>query len=134
MAMFSNLRPEPWRHLLVMARWRPFRLARYVRVERIEGLPERGRHKGGWMADLVLTCLMKPDQWQYSSYFFHEGLRLICRVTGPTPVVRVTYTERGERHEVSDYARERAEHPPHYRRANLFPFRLPLDPSVPHCA
>jgi hypothetical protein len=134
LAMFSNLRPQPWRHFLWPARWRLFRLASYVQVERIEGLPLRGRHKGGWFADVVLTCLMHPDQWLYSSTFFHEGLRLICRVTGPTPVIRVTYWEKGERHQVADYARERASRPPHYLRASLFPYRLPLDPEVPHCA
>lgn len=134
MAMFSNLRPEPWRHFVVRAPWRPLRLASYVQVERIEGLPERGRHKGGWMADLVLTCLLKPQFWQYSSYFFHEGLRLVCRSAGPTPVIRVVYVERGERHEVADYAREMAARPPHYLRATLFPYKLPRDPSIPHCA
>jgi hypothetical protein len=134
LAMFSNLRHEPWCHLLFSAAWRPFDLSSYVQVERIEGLPERGKHKGGWMADLVLTCLMKPEQWQYSSYFFHEGLRLICRSAGPPPVIRVVYVERGERHEVADYAREVSACPPYYLRATLFPYKLPRDPSIPHCA
>lgn len=134
LAMFSNLRHEPWRHLLFPGAWRPFDLASYVQVERIEGLPERGRHKGGWMADLVLTCLLRPQQWQYSSYFFHEGLRLVCRSTGPTPVIRVVYVERGQWHEVADYAREVAPLPPHYLRATLFPYKLPRDASLPHCA
>jgi hypothetical protein len=134
LAMFSNLRPQPWRHFIVPAPWRPYPAANYIRVERIEGLPERGRHKGGWMADLVLTCLLKPEQWQYSAYFFHEGLKLVCRSAGPTPVIQVVYVERGERHEVTDYAREMAGRPPHYLRATLFPYRLPLDPSTPHCA
>ena len=134
LAMFSNLRPEPWRHFVVRAPWRPFGLASYVQVERIEGLPERGRHKGGWMADLVLTCLLKPQLWQYSSYFFHEGLRLVCRSASPTPVIRVVYVEQGERHEVADYAREMAPRAPHHLRATLFPYKLPRDPSTPHCA
>jgi hypothetical protein len=134
LAMFSNLRPEPWRHFVVRTTWRPFGRASYVQVERIEGLPGRGRHKGGWMADLVLTCLLKPQLWQYSSYFFHEGLRLVCRSAGPTPVIQVVYVEQGERHEVADYAREMAARPPHYRRATLFPYKLPRDPSIPHCA
>lgn len=134
LAMFSNLRPSPWRHFLIRAPWRPFRLASYVQVERIEGLPERGRHKGGWMTDLVLTCLLKPQLWQYSSYFFHEGLKLVCRSASPTPVIRVVYLEGGERHEVEDYAGEVAARRPHYLRATLFPYKLPRDGSIPHCA
>ena len=119
--------------MLFPGAWRPFDLARYVQVEAIAGLPERGRHKGGWMADLVLTCFLKPERLQYSSYFFHEGLRLLCRSGGPAPVIRVTYWEGGERHEVADYAREIASRPPHYRRLALFPFILPRDPATPYC-
>src|SRR5260370_9471361 len=99
--MFSNLRPEPWRHFVVRAPWRPFGLASYVQVERIEGLPERGRHKGGWMADLVLTCLLKPQLWQYSSYFFHEWLRLVFRRPTPTTVITVGSREHRARHDLA---------------------------------
>ena len=41
-AMFSNLRPIPWGHLLWRASWRPLQFARYVRIETIHGLPETG--------------------------------------------------------------------------------------------
>jgi hypothetical protein len=134
LAMFSNLRPEPWCHLLFPGCWRPFNRAHTVRVERIEGLPARGKHRGGWYADLVLTCLLQADRWQFSPYFFHEGLRLICRCADPIPVIRVVYVEDGVGYAVSDYAREIAARPPHYRRATLFPYKLPLDPRLSHCA
>jgi len=128
-AMFSNLRPDPWRHLLWRAGWRPLCLARYIRVEEIEGLPEA---VSGEMPRLVVDRLRQHDQWQYTDYFFHEGLRLLCRTAQP-PVIRIVYTEEGHRHEVQDYARAMAAHPPRYLRLALFPYTLPLDPAIRHC-
>lgn len=132
-AMFSNLRPDPWRHLLWRAGWRPFHLARYVRIETIEGLPEEGTELQGEMPNLVLACLHQPDRWQYSDYFFHEGLSLLCRTVQPPPVIRIVYTENGRHQEIQDYAREAAAHPPCYLRLGLFPYTLPLDPQIRHC-
>lgn len=132
-AMFSNLRPDPWRHLLWRAAWRPFHLAHYVRIEKIEGLPEEGVALPGEMPNLVLACLRQPDRWQYTDYFFHEGLSLLCRTIQPPPVLRIVYTQDGRRQEMSDYAREAATHPPRYLRAGLFPYTLPLDPRIRHC-
>jgi hypothetical protein len=134
MAMFSNLRVDPWRHLIVPAHWRPFQLASYVRVERIEGLPEPGGHDGGWIVELVLAWLRLRTQVQFSSYFFHEGLARVCGSVSPPARVSAVYVERGRRHEVADYARSRIGRRREYVRATLFPFQLPLDPSVPHCA
>lgn len=132
-AMFSNLRPDPWRHLLWRAKWRPLDLARYVRIESIEGLPEVTEVGWGGVLKPVLERLGQPDRWQYTDYFFHEGLRLLCRTAQPTPVIRVVYTEGGRRHEVQDYARAMAEKPPRYLRLALFPYTLPLDPAIRHC-
>ncbi len=132
-AMFSNLRPDPWRHLLWRAQWRPLRLARYIRIETIEGLPEVTEETWGEVLKPVLERLGQPDRWQYTEYFFHEGLRLLCRTTQPTPVIRVVYSEGGRRHEVQDYAREAAAYPPRCLRLGLFPYALPLDPAVRHC-
>ena len=131
-AMFSNLRPDPWRHLLWRAHWRPLR-APYVRIELIEGLPDIAGGNWGEVLKPVLERFGQPRRWQYSPYFFHEGLRLLCRTAKPTPVIRIVYTEGGRRHEVQDYAREAAAHPPRYRRLGLFPYTLPLDPAVRHC-
>lgn len=129
-AMFSNLRPIPWSHLLWRAKWRPLHLARYVRIETIHGLPEAVE---GVMPQLVLERLREPDRWQYTDYFFHEGLGLLCRTAKPTPVIRLVYTEDGRRHETLDYAREAAANPPRPLRLGLFPYALPLDPEVRHC-
>lgn len=133
LAMFSNLRAEPWSHILFPAAWRPFDLSSYVQIELIEGLPESGHHDGGWQTDYVLTLLHKSEHLKYSSYFFHDGLQLICRTVTPTPTVRVTYIENGLRHEVLNYAQEVRRRPPKFLRATLFPFALPIDPSIPHC-
>ena len=132
-AMFSNLRPIPWRHLLWRAEWRPLRLARYVRIETIEGLPDLSGGIWGEVLTPVLERLGQPDRWLYTDYFFHEGLGLLCRTAPAPPVIRVVYTEGGQRHEVQDYAREAAAHPPRCLRLGLFPYTLPLDPTVRHC-
>lgn len=132
-AMFSNLRPDPWSHLLWRARWRPLGGGHYVRVELIEGLPDIAGGEWGEALTPALERLGQPDRWQYTDYFFHEGLRLLCRTARPTPVIRVVYTQDGRRHEVQDYAREASEHPPHPLRLGLFPYTLPLDPAVRHC-
>lgn len=132
-AMFSNLRPDPWRHLLWRAEWRPLGLAYYVRIEAIEGLPEVTEERWGNVLKPILERLGQPDRWQYSDYFFHEGLRLLCRTAPSPPLIRIVYTVGGHRHEVQDYAREAAAHPPRYLRLALFPYTLPLDPAVRHC-
>jgi len=130
-AMFSNLRPDPWGHLLWRAGWRPLR-ARYVRVESIEGLPDIAGGDWGEVLGPALERLGQPQCWQYSEYFFHDALRLLCRTADP-PVIRIVYTVGGLRHTVEDYAREAAAHPPRYLRLGLFPYTLPLDPAVRHC-
>ena len=130
-AMFSNLRPDPWRHLLWRPQWRPLH-ARYVRIETIEGLPDIAGGKWGASAGPALERLARPDRWQYSEYFFHEALRLLCRAGG-SAVIRVIYTVGGCRYEVEDYARAAAAHPPRYLRLGLFPYVLPLDPAERHC-
>ena len=135
-AMFSNLRPDPWRHLLLRASGRPFNLARYIRIETIEGLPEAPpglQGERGEMPALVLEYLGQPEKWQYSSYFFHEGLHLLCRTAQTPPVIRIVYTENGCRHVAEDYARDAALSPPRPLRLGLFPFVLPLDPATRHC-
>lgn len=134
LAMFSNLRHDPWRHLLIPGRWRPFNLASYVRIEEIDGLPARGQHSGGWAADIALINFSKRDELVYSSYFFHEGLRVISKSVTPAPVIRVVYSENGLRREVVDYARDPTAQHRRYLRAALFPFRLPIDPSEPYCS
>ena len=132
-AMFSNLRPYPWSHLLWRAEWRPLHLARYIRIETIEGLPEVCEGTWAEVLTLIREALGQPERWQYTDYFFHEGLRLLCRMTPVPPVIRIIYTEGGRRYEVQDYARMTAAHPPRYRRLALFPYILPLDPGVRHC-
>ncbi len=127
-AMFSNLRPVPWRHLLWRAEWRPFNLARYVQIEAIHGVSLDG--EWGSVLKPALAKLTQPEQWLYSEYFFHESLRLLCRTA---PAIQVTYTQNGRRFEVCDYAQETAARPPRYRRLALFPYVLPRDPAVRHC-
>ncbi|HEX8175885.1 MAG TPA: hypothetical protein VF543_12265 [Pyrinomonadaceae bacterium] len=134
LAMFSNLRHEPWRHLLIPSHWRPFNLASYVRIERIEGLPQPVRHKPGDTLNTVLIWLLAREEVLYSSYFFHEGLKLVCQSVEPQPVVRVVYVERGERHEIEDYARHMSERCHRYLRATLFPYGISNDPSIPYCS
>lgn len=128
LAMFSNLRPLPWHHLLWRAQWRPFRLDRYVQIESIEGLPT-----GEDALYSVLQKLEQPEQWLYSEYFFHEGLQRLCRTVSPPPVIRVIYTQSGQQFAVENYAEEAVARPPCYRRLGLFPYVLPRDPAARHC-
>jgi hypothetical protein len=115
LAMFSNLRHEPWDHLAFRGGWRPFRLARYVTVERLEGLPEpddcppHARAAAWW--------LREPERWRFSAYFLDECLRAF-------PSLRVVC---GEHRDPSAGA------PSPALRMNLHPFVLPRDQSVPHC-
>jgi len=90
--MFSNLRPAPWRHLLWRAEWRPLDLVHYIRIETVQGLPEVTEERWGDAMKPILERLGQPDWWQYSDYFFHEGLRLLCRAAQP-PIIRIVYTE-----------------------------------------
>ena len=123
--------PDPWCHLLWRAAWRPLH-ARYVRIETIEGLPHFAGGNWGDTLGPALERLNQPDQWQYSEYFFHDALCLLCHADD-APVIRVVYAVGGRRHEVQDYAKAVAAHRPRYLRLGLFPYALPLDPTVRHC-
>jgi hypothetical protein len=131
--MFSNLRPDRWCHLFFPASWVKFRNAVYVEVLSIEGLPELTDKEEFAPANVTIKALKQASATKYSSYFFHEGMRLMCLINGPTQPLKVTYREEGVRTEVADYAAACAAQPPRYLKLGLFPYTLPLDTAARHC-
>jgi hypothetical protein len=133
LAMFSNLRPDRWCHLIIPASWVKFRLATYVEVLSIEGLPDLNDQDDYSPAMVAITAFKQSSTIKYSSYFFHEGVQLLCQIIGPTQPISITYIEGNIRNDVSDYAVSCLSHPPCYLKLGLFPYTLPLDPGARHC-
>lgn len=132
LAMFSNLRCEPWRHLVIPANWRLFDLARYVKIKHIEGLPEHEQLQGDSAAQVALNLLSKSETYLYSSYFFHEALERLYKAAQPKPAIRVSYTVRGNNFEMDELDIASGSNGTNCLRLNLFPFVMPIDPAVPH--
>lgn len=131
-AMFSNLRSEPWRHLLFPASWRPFDLSSYVQIERLDGLPDGSQVKDSSAARMVLFLFSQTDSHRFSSYFFRESIRLIRRAAKMPLRIRAVFTERGQRFEIDDFDGSFNNGWLTRLRLNLFPFIMPLDPDAPH--
>lgn len=131
-AMFSNLRAEPWRHLLLPASWRPFDLSSYVQIERLEGLPDGSQVEETSATRMVLFLFSQTESHRFSSYFFREGIRLLRRAAAPPPRIRAVFTERGRRFEIDDFDGSFDNGWLTRLRVNLFPFIMPLDPDAPH--
>jgi hypothetical protein len=128
-AMFSNLRIEPWTHLLIPESWRIFRTPQYIEVHAIEGLPRQTEIAGNRPAELSLHVLSQCDKYRYSRYFFREALRALHMAVRPHPAIRVRYTELGRLREaqLSDL---RTLGP--CLQVTRFPFVMPKDPEARH--
>ena len=129
-AMFSNLRHEPWRHLLYPASWRPFDLCSYVKIERLEGLPAIKKETSA--TKMVLLLLSEAESYRFSSYFFRESIRLIRRAAETPTKIHVVFTERGKHFEIDDFDGNFNNGWLTRLPVNLFPFMMPLDPYAPH--
>jgi hypothetical protein len=130
-AMFSNLRCDPWRHLLFRAHWRPLYRSPYVRIERVEGLPDAASLEGDSCALLAHHLLSQPEVYGYSPYFLREAVKVLSRFSGTG--VRVSCRRDGDhRYEIG--SRNGAALPPAPRclPVNIYPFVSPLDPDLPH--
>lgn len=128
-AMFSNLRCDPWCHLLFPARWRPFS-SRYVRVDRIEGLPPEEELATDGAALLAWRTLSRPEAHRFQLYFLREAVRRLRQVVGRAPRLWVHFEGDPEIFELG-----RGDGSTTHLRilpVNLFPFTLPLDAGAPH--
>jgi len=128
-AMFSNLRLEPWRHLLIPASWRLFRRAQYIEVKNIEGLPSLDDVKGNRSAELAVFVLSKPLEYYYSRYFFRDALRVLDAAVSPAAPIFVAYVERGSYREARGFD---AAMLGFCLPINRFPFVMPRDPEARH--
>lgn len=131
-AMFSNLRDQPWRHLLFPSSWKLFNLSSYVEIERLEGLPDSKQIKETSATKMALFLLSQSESYRFSSYFFRESIRLIYRTAKTPPKIHVVFTERGKRIEINDFDGRFDNGWLSRLRVSLFPFMMPLDPDVPH--
>lgn len=131
-AMFSNLRHEPWRHLVFPARLRPLQFARYVELEGIEGLPTPEQLDGDSAALLAWTCLSEPKRYHFSRYFLREAVRRIQRACAVPPVLRLRLIRDGKLHEIEARDGELVAAELQSVSAVLFPFVFPVDSEAPH--
>lgn len=129
-AMFSNLRRDPWRHLLIPATLRPFDAARYVSIERISGVPAPEQITGDASARLAAHILADPGSYRYSRYFLYAALRRL-RAAGAAEL-QVEYVDAGRRCALDAAALARARPFRDYLPLNLFPFVMPLDHGAAH--
>ncbi|HJV43536.1 hypothetical protein [Caulobacter sp.] len=128
-AMFSNLRIEPWTHLVVPGRWRLLRPSAYVEVKAIAGLPRPEAARGDKGAELALEVLSHPDRYLYSRYFFREGLLLLQRLLPPGGAISVQYVENGKARTLSCVDGDQLGP---CLRMTRFPFVMPRNPDARH--
>jgi hypothetical protein len=128
-AMFSNLRIEPWTHLIIPKSWRIFRTPQYIELHSIEGLPRREDLTGNRAAELSLHVLSQPDRYRYSRYFFREALRELCSAAYPHPTITICYTELGKSVEARLPGLDGL---PPCLRVTRFPFVMPKDQQARH--
>jgi hypothetical protein len=132
MAMFSNLRAEPWPHLLVPAGWRPFRLWRYVDAVQMTGVPPPDRLGADPAAQLAAHLLSRSAEYRFTPYFLHEAVRRIRAASGggvPLEVIGVVGGRGGPQVVKFDgEARPWRDYVP----LGLFPFAEPVDVLAPH--
>ncbi len=125
-AMFSNLRDDPWRHLLIADRWRPFRASHYVRISDVRGLPEAVSGDGAYA--LVVHLLSQSDRYRYSPYLLREGVHLLLK--RPAPDLALTVHDNGREVPFTEWGGSAT------RFGNLplvlFPFVMPLDEETTH--
>jgi hypothetical protein len=132
-AMFSNLRYDRIKITSPLGKLQRVDLAEYIIIERIEGLPEKGSHDGGWIVDYILMCFRFYDRQKYTRYFFYEGLQFIYKNSNKKKPIKITFIENGQRIQLEDYAKEMNQLRPNYQKIVLFPYKLPIDPYIPHC-
>ena len=132
MAMFSNLRHEPWTHLLFPSSWRLFH-PRYWSVQEVRGLPDPADLDGDGDALLAHQLLLKPRRLRFRAYFLDEALRRFRELTGRTPLLRLRDPE-GSPGLFPIGGDEGGAPPPRldFLPLVLFPFVLPEDPDAPH--
>jgi hypothetical protein len=125
-AMFSNLKPLSWSHLIVR---RPIRSmgGEYVVLHSVSGLPDDCLD---WTIAFLVLTFEQSDEQVFFSYFFFEAMKTLSRVAG-RPIAAV-FTWRGQRLATSDIAA--FGRTARYAKFMAFPFRLPRDHSLPHCA
>lgn len=128
-AMFSNLRLEPWSHLLIPEYWRLFRRAQYIEVQHIEGLPTMDQVKGNRAAELAVFVLSQPRDYYYSRYFFREALRILHTGVVPAARVKVAYLERGALKNIDGFDTAQLGF---CLPINRYPFVMPRDPDASH--
>lgn len=128
-AMFSNLRLEPWSHLLIPVNWRVCKQEQYVEVKKIEGLPTAEEVSGNKAAELALFVLSRPTEYYYSRYFFREALRILKSSVLPSPQLSISYVEKGSYREISGSDDTK---PGFCLPINCFPFVMPRDLNARH--
>lgn len=126
-AMFSNLRDEPWRHLLIRDRWRLFRWARYLRLAEVRGL-DAARVAADDDCKLPLHLLSSPDRYRYSPYLLRSAISFLHQRTGVE--VRPIVIDGEQSLPFREWERTI---PRRYRVSMvLFPFVMPLDTNIAH--
>lgn len=130
LAMFSNLRPAPWCHLVLPRPLRAFSGARYVVIDDVEGLVAPGAAPDAATAR-ALSVLAAWRRVRYSTYLFGEVVEHVTR-TAAARGLRVRYRVEDGAPQVLDGSRPVAADLGRPIRAHLFPALLPRDPSEPY--
>lgn len=130
--MFSNLRCQPWRHLVFPAGWRVFRGWHYAEIERIEGLPERCSATADPATLLAIDTLSQASRLRYSPYFLREAARRVAGREGRAPRLQLRYRLNQRSHEIDSSDATAFAAWQRGWRITLFPFVLPKDPCAAH--
>jgi hypothetical protein len=129
--MFSNLRPDRWKHFIVHKRLLPFPDSEYVRVVSLTGLVPSSAIADPF--DKAITTMLEAwRSYKYSRRFFHDAMQYLNRARGGADnAIECSVTgdvRYGEAHVDGEACFD-----PCTQRFSLFPHMLGRSDDVPHC-
>ena len=135
LAMFSNLRCEPWNHLVFPASLRIFKLNSYAKVLQIEGLPKANDIKENCMdssIEIILLLLQQHNKYLFSSYFLRESIKRLTKATISPLKINIKFTEQGKLVTIRGFEGFYDNGLIANLQVNLFPFIMPFDKDTAH--
>lgn len=131
LAMFSNLKHQPWCHIVMPKPLRPFHGARYVEIEHLDGLPLPEDLPVGSARRTAVDYLAKWRTQKFSSYFFYQALDQLHDAGPLADGIQIRWRENGKLQELDNLSALPSL--PRPTGGNLFPFMMARDENRPHC-
>jgi hypothetical protein len=128
LAMFSNMRPDRWSHLLVQRPRRHLHSNEYVEIVRMQGLPKLSSCPRASLAYKLVRAFTPYEGRKYLKYYLVESIKNLQTQLAPDFFVELTD---GKQHfrisSSSDLLKLK------HRKISFMPAVIPSDPRAPYC-